>query len=68
MLGQFEAQYAALPDKRRKPGPKLRKIINMMKDGAPGGEVRKVAKELYDEMSDAPDLFDFAGQLLQAFN
>jgi hypothetical protein len=33
MLQQFKEQYEQLPDKRRRPGPKLRRVIAMLESG-----------------------------------
>jgi hypothetical protein len=33
MLQQFIDQYERLPDKRRRPGPKLRKVISVLQSG-----------------------------------
>jgi ADP-ribosylglycohydrolase len=63
MLQRFKDEYQRLPDKRRRPGPKLRRIIQLMEDGASGGMIREEIKELYDEVSDSPDLSDLVGQL-----
>uniref|UniRef100_A0A061S3F5 Uncharacterized protein n=1 Tax=Tetraselmis sp. GSL018 TaxID=582737 RepID=A0A061S3F5_9CHLO len=50
-LNRFKAEYDSLPDKRRRPGPKLRKAIRALESGS-AEDARDTIKELSDELLD----------------
>jgi hypothetical protein len=47
-LGAIKDAYNRLPDKRRRPGPKLRRLIHMLESGA-AREVRAELKDISEE-------------------
>eukprot|EP00241_Pyramimonas_parkeae_P009231 CAMPEP_0114239898 /NCGR_PEP_ID=MMETSP0058-20121206/8724_1 /TAXON_ID=36894 /ORGANISM="Pyramimonas parkeae, CCMP726" /LENGTH=90 /DNA_ID=CAMNT_0001352147 /DNA_START=668 /DNA_END=940 /DNA_ORIENTATION=+ len=56
-LGKFEDAYENLPDKRRRPGPKLRRVISAMKSGL-ASDIRDEIKSLTDDCLDLPEYYE----------
>lgn len=56
-LGRFEDAYEKLPDKRKRPGPKLRRVISAMRSGQ-ARDIRDEIKSLTDECLDIPECYE----------
>jgi hypothetical protein len=66
LLQQFVDAYERLPDKRRSPGPKLRKVIAVLKSSEVGqarAELKSFARECMG-LTDEPGLLDLGVELL----
>lgn len=65
-LGRFKKAYNSLEDKRRRPGPRMRKLIEQIDDGTPFDEVREEIKDMLTDMANCgdSDLMELAAELL----
>eukprot|EP00741_Cyanophora_paradoxa_P004639 tig00000821_g4502.t1 len=51
-LKQYEEEYEALKDKRKRPGPQLRKVLTLLRSGE-AEQARKLLKEMGGEFAES---------------